>query len=174
VVETGLDAPGVILQRRADDKDTWPGALDVSVGGHYRAGETLADVTREMSEEVGQGATLDALVPLGRRIYLCDAENGTRDREIQDVFIWRTPLPFESFRPNPDEVAALELVRVDDFLALCTGNALTAPSRRLMPDGHVSASAVLDRDLIPSLDQYFRRAAVAIDLAIKGYPHPVI
>ena len=174
VVEADEGAPAVILQRRADDKDTWPGALDVSVGGHYRAGETLADVIREMPEEVGQGATIDALTFLGHRIYVCDAETGTRDREIQDVFLWRTPLAFRAFRPNPEEVAALELVPVVDLLSLVTGTVDTVASRRLLPDGAIVASTVQTSDLIPSLDGYFRRAAVAIDLAVKGYPHPVV
>ena len=52
VLGTGAGPHSVILQRRADDKDTWPGALDVSVGGHYRAGESLADVIREMPERL--------------------------------------------------------------------------------------------------------------------------
>ena len=142
VVEAGEEIPAVILQRRADDKDTWPGALDVSVGGHYRAGETLADVIREMPEEVGQGATIDALTFLGHRIYVCDAETGTRDREIQDVFLWRTPLAFRAFRPNPEEVAALELVPVVDLLSLVTGTVDTVASRRLLPDGAIVASTV--------------------------------
>jgi isopentenyldiphosphate isomerase len=174
VVESREGTPALILQRRADDKDTWPGALDVSVGGHYRAGETLADVLREMHEEVGQGATLDALRFLGRRTYVCDAEVGTRDREIQDVFMWRTPIVFDAFRPNPEEVAALELVTVADFLALATRNRSAVHAHRLLPDGAISESTVHYAELIPSVDGYFQRAAVAIDLAIKGYPHPVV
>jgi isopentenyldiphosphate isomerase len=174
VVTAGESTPAVILQRRADDKDTWPGALDVSVGGHYRAGETLRDVVREMSEEVGQGAPVEALDFLGHRMYACDAESGTRDREIQDVYIWRTPLPFDAFRPNPEEVAALELLTALDFLALTTGQITTAPSRRCLPRGEIIQAQVRHSDLIPSLDGYFARAAVAIDLTIRGYPHPII
>ena len=29
----------LLFQRRAPDKDTWPGRLDASIGGHYRSGE---------------------------------------------------------------------------------------------------------------------------------------
>jgi isopentenyldiphosphate isomerase len=174
VVTTDEPAPAVILQRRADNKDTWPGALDVSVGGHFRAGETLADVIREMPEEVGQVAPLAALTFLGHRIYVCDAESGTRDREVQDVFIWRTPLAFDAFRPNPEEVAALELVPATEFLALTTGRVQFASSRRRSPDGSVIGSEVRQSDLIPSLDGYFARVAVAIDLTLTGYPHPIV
>ena len=31
-------APELILQRRGRHKDTWPGFLDVTVGGHFKAG----------------------------------------------------------------------------------------------------------------------------------------
>ena len=45
--------PFALFQRRSRSKDTWPGALDVAVGGHLRAGETLADAIREAEEEIG-------------------------------------------------------------------------------------------------------------------------
>ena len=43
----------VVLQRRAADKDLEPLKLDVTVGGHYRAGELFVDVLREAEEEIG-------------------------------------------------------------------------------------------------------------------------
>ena len=43
----------VLLQRRAKGKDLEPGKVDVTVGGHYRAGETLLDVVREVEQEIG-------------------------------------------------------------------------------------------------------------------------
>ena len=48
-------APFVIFQRRSMTKDTWPGALDVAVGGHFRSGESLAETLREAEEEIGPG-----------------------------------------------------------------------------------------------------------------------
>jgi isopentenyldiphosphate isomerase len=44
----------VLLQRRAKDKDTNPGLLDVSVGGHIEPGATPLDsALRELEEETG-------------------------------------------------------------------------------------------------------------------------
>ena len=45
--------PFMLFQRRSKTKDTWPGKLDVAVGGHYRAGESLAETLRETEEEIG-------------------------------------------------------------------------------------------------------------------------
>src|SRR5919204_6713689 len=42
--------PALLLQRRGPHKDTWPNRLDSSVGGHFRAGETLDEVLREVEE----------------------------------------------------------------------------------------------------------------------------
>ena len=48
--EYGIDR--VLFQRRASGKDTWPDHLDVAVGGHFRAGETIEDAVREIDEEI--------------------------------------------------------------------------------------------------------------------------
>ena len=50
------DAAGcdfMVLQKRGPDKDIFPNALDVSVGGHYEAGESMAEGVREVREELG-------------------------------------------------------------------------------------------------------------------------
>ena len=40
--------PFLMFQRRSAAKDTWPGRFDTTVGGHFRAGETLAEAMREV------------------------------------------------------------------------------------------------------------------------------
>ena len=52
--------------------------------------------------------------------------DGTRDRELQDVFLWRSALPLDAFRPQPVEVAALAAVAVPDLLRLFAGEAPVA------------------------------------------------
>jgi 8-oxo-dGTP pyrophosphatase MutT (NUDIX family) len=46
-------APHLVFQRRSPGKDTYPGALDVAVTGHARAGEPLEATLREAEEEIG-------------------------------------------------------------------------------------------------------------------------
>ncbi|MFO8150831.1 MAG: NUDIX domain-containing protein, partial [Trueperaceae bacterium] len=43
----------VLLQRRSRTKDLAAGKVDVSVGGHLRAGEIWLDALREAEEEIG-------------------------------------------------------------------------------------------------------------------------
>jgi isopentenyldiphosphate isomerase len=163
----------LILQRRGLHKDTWPGRLDASVGGHYRAGETLRDVVREVEEEIGQGVRLEDLLPLGHRVAVSEPDGVTCDRELQDLFLWRSGLPLDAFRPQPVEVAALEAVAVSDLLRLFTGEAPLAPAVALTPDGRVSPREVRVEDFIPTFDRYFYRMAVLVDLAARDYPHLV-
>jgi hypothetical protein len=172
----GAESPRtlLLLQRRGPYKDTWPGRLDVSVGGHYRAGEALADVVREADEEIGRAARLEDLIPLGHRVAVSEPADGTRDRELQDVFLWRTALPLDAFRPQPVEVAALEAVSVAELLRLFTGETPAVPATVLFPGGRLARQEITAGDFIPTFDRYFYRVAAVVDLALKGYPHLVV
>jgi isopentenyldiphosphate isomerase len=164
------------LQRRGAHKDTWPGRLDASVGGHYRAGETLADVVREVEEEIGRAARLEDLIPLGHRQTVSEPSDGdgTHDRELQDVFLWRTDAPLDAFRPRPVEVTALDAAPVADLLRLTSGQTAGARVAVLTPDGALGEEEITAADFIPTFDRYFYRVVAVVDLALRGHPHLVI
>lgn len=110
--------PFALFQRRSRSKDTWPGALDVAVGGHLRSGETLAEAVREADEEIGLDVALEDLSRLGRRFAHRAA--GT-DNEVQEVFAVRSDLPLQAYRLHRDEVDAVVSVPLDASLALFEG-----------------------------------------------------
>lgn len=57
----------VLIHRRSDDKDVWPGWWDIAVGGVVTAGEEYSDAARrELREEMGIDATP---VEVGRGSY---------------------------------------------------------------------------------------------------------
>ncbi len=63
----------VLVHRRSQDKDLWPGLLDVACGGVLVAGEDPeAGARRELAEEVGIDDPGLPLEPLGRRWYRDD------------------------------------------------------------------------------------------------------
>jgi 8-oxo-dGTP pyrophosphatase MutT (NUDIX family) len=67
VVVRATDAR-VLIHRRSDDKDLWPGRWDLAVGGVVTAGEDYDTAARrELAEEVG--VTGAPLVPLGAGRY---------------------------------------------------------------------------------------------------------
>ena len=55
----------LLVHRRSDDKDLWPGRWDIAVGGVVAAGETYDDAARrELAEEAGiEADPLDDLGP---------------------------------------------------------------------------------------------------------------
>jgi isopentenyldiphosphate isomerase len=162
-------APFLMVQRRSPHKDTWPARFDATVGGHYRAGETLAETLREVEEEIGIVPDLKDLRPLGVRVCANEAQPGIVDREIQDVFLLRDDRPLESFRPNPAELAALvrfPLMPLIPFLAgesdEIDGESIAPAETRAEP-----VSARID-DFIPTIDRYFLRIAIAAQHVLRG------
>lgn len=110
---------GVLLQRRARDKASWPGYLDASAAGHLLTGEAVRDGLREADEELGAAFAFDDLESLGVH-RVDDAErSGVVNREVQHVFAVRDDRPLEAWRDfDRVEVAGLVLVGHDGFRAL--------------------------------------------------------
>jgi 8-oxo-dGTP pyrophosphatase MutT (NUDIX family) len=98
----------LVVHRRADWKDVWPGLWDVCFGGVVRAGESwAAAAVRELAEEVGVRVAEGALVGLGGGSY-ADGDVA----EVSEVFLARHDGPF---RPADGEVVALDLVPLADL-----------------------------------------------------------
>jgi isopentenyldiphosphate isomerase len=167
---TGADERGPFLtfQRRSTAKDTWGGKLDATVGGHFRAGESLAETLREVEEEIGVRVEKAELRPLGVRV--CANETAeTRDHELQSVFLWITNRPLFDFAPNPDELESLIRFRIDDLFDLFEGNVskIDGMARRPRAD-KLEVETVSLGDFIPNVDRYFYRVAIAAERALKG------
>ncbi len=159
----------LLFQRRAPDKDTWPGRLDASVGGHYRAGEAgAAAIARELDEELGLAADPSELVPLGvRRVE--SLEPGIVDRELQDIYLLRRDLPLMSYRLDPVEIDGLALLDASGATSLHEGVIVdldaiflprdaTAPQRR----------TITADDLIPNRGSYIGAIARAVAAILDG------
>lgn len=65
----------ILLQKRSDDKDSFPGCYDISSAGHIPAGcDYLTSAVRELKEELGLDVTADKLVFVGSKSLLTKAE----------------------------------------------------------------------------------------------------
>ena len=119
-VVTKRKGGAVVFQVRSEDKSTFSGLLDSTVGGHYKAGEQLEDVAREIKEEIGLAPDVKKLVPLGSRVDV-SGYDGLSKREIAEVFFIRDDRPLRAFKVDPLEVRALVEVRIWDGLRLFSG-----------------------------------------------------
>lgn len=162
----GVEAgePYLLVQRRAATKDTWPGYLDLTAGGHLAAGEEPLDGLREVEEELGLRADPGRLVPLGTRRAEQEIPGGL-DREFQDVFLLRDDTPPGELRLQREEVDAVLRLGLDDAEALApTGSAPALEYR----EGEVSEVRVRVPDFVPNTDGYLRRVASAARAALGG------
>lgn len=172
--------PYIVFQRRSDAKDTSPGKLDATVGGHLAAGESVEEALRETQEEIGLELSMRDLLPLGVRQAALDVESGVRDYEVQYVFLYRASLPLTAFAPNPAEVAALLEVPVPAALDLFTGkrSSLTAKAlcnQRCHPnEAWLAEQRVHAGDFVLQADRYFYRVCVQAALLCKDFPHIAI
>jgi isopentenyldiphosphate isomerase len=172
---TGIGANGepfLMMQRRNEHKDTWPGRLDATVGGHYRAGESRVETLRETEEEIGVTVDLDELRAAGVRIAVGTHNEKTRDQELQDVFLLRSDRPLTAYRPNPAELDALIHVPLASLLDLYAGDQTAIDAQNLdAKTGEITIVMLTLSDFIPSIDRYFYRVGIAAQALLRGDRH---
>ncbi|MCW5820218.1 MAG: NUDIX domain-containing protein [Trueperaceae bacterium] len=105
----------VLVQRRSWTKDLEGGKLDVSVGGHVRAGEPFVDSLREAEEELGLTLRPGQVEYLGTVVSVREYPGlpvPLTDREHQDVYVTRDERPLDEYRLQLEEVEAVYEVPV--------------------------------------------------------------
>ncbi|HWE64302.1 MAG TPA: NUDIX domain-containing protein [Chloroflexota bacterium] len=162
----------LLFQQRGAGKDTMPGLLTASVGGHYAAGEQLREVLREAREEIGWQANAEDLIALGLWRYEDTASDpGVIDRELQDVFFWPLEADLTEFRPAAAEVTALVEVAPRELLRLIEGRVRHIDVTRLRAgETRAERATVAIEDFVPSAEYHARVAGAALVYAGGGEP----
>ena len=110
----------VLLQRRAPDKDSFPGCWDISSAGHIPAGEEwLPSALRELKEELGLSVRPEKLVFLGKRkVFLRNMFHGRRyvDRQITAVYLLPVPFGNLGLRAQASEISDLAWMPLDQCI----------------------------------------------------------
>ncbi|MBO9351416.1 MAG: NUDIX domain-containing protein [Thermomicrobium sp.] len=160
----------VLLQRRSLTKDTMPGRVDVSVGGHFKAGEfvpgqplaplMLAAIVREVNEELGFRLEPSVIQWLGTR-WSEAVQANICDREVQYLYFWLRDGPLVAIEPDPREVAALLAVSVRGLLELLEQERMSVEAPVLWSSESGAGStrsvqAVTFADLVPGRQRYWR------------------
>ena len=97
----------VLLQKRSENKDSFPGMYDTSSAGHIPAGdEPLSSALRELKEELGVTAAPDELTYIGTfRIQYEKVFHDRlfRDNEVTRVYVYTKPV--DAFTLQESEVS---------------------------------------------------------------------
>ena len=102
----------VLLQKRSDNKDSFPGMYDTSSAGHIPAGEEpLESAVRELSEELGIIASADQLAHAGHfHIRYEKVFHGKlfRDNEYASVYVYDNPVEISDLSLQESEVSEVQ------------------------------------------------------------------
>ena len=113
------DEGEILLAQRAASKLIYPLLWDVSVAGHIDAGESIeAGAIREIKEEIGLKVKPKDLEKIG--VFECfqSYPNGIKDNEFHNTYISNLDISHKLLTPQEEEVEALKLVSMYDFLDL--------------------------------------------------------
>jgi len=164
VTGSGAGGPYLLVQRRAPEKDTWPGYLDVTAAGHLRAGEEIMDGLRELEEELGIEAEPERLIPLGTRRIEQEIPDGC-DREFHEVFLLLDSTPPQDLRLQKDEVESVFRIPLEAAERLGDGETILAEEWK---HGEPSGIRVSLADFVPNDDGYLAGVARAAREALEG------
>ncbi|MDH7443990.1 NUDIX hydrolase [Aquimarina sp. 2201CG14-23] len=101
----------ILLQKRADHKDTFPSLWDVSVAGHVSAGESRENsALREVKEEIGLSIEKKDLEFVG--VYLAEKQPRSNlfDNEFHYIYVSKLSVPIETLRLQEEEVSNIKLI----------------------------------------------------------------
>lgn len=112
----------ILLQRRAKNKLTWPGFLDISAAGHIDAGEApIIAAVREASEELALPLVADDLQLLFVRHVDHRLDSGVRENEFVWVYLYELPADSASFNLQKEEVDSVQWLSLGDLVELSHG-----------------------------------------------------
>ena len=99
----------ILLQKRSEEKDSFPGMYDTSSAGHIPAGEEpLHSALRELREELGLTASPEELKYAGSfRIQYEKEFHGRlfRDNEVTKVYVYDKPVSIQDLTLQESEVS---------------------------------------------------------------------
>lgn len=124
-------APQILLQKRSDDKDSFPGCYDISSAGHIPAGmDYLESAVRELKEELGVSVTEKQLLFCGQCCDRYEREfHGERfiDNQVSNIYVFLCPSDWteDTFTLQKEEVSGVLWMDFEECRQAVGGNAIS-------------------------------------------------
>jgi isopentenyl-diphosphate delta-isomerase len=154
--------PCVLFQKRSAAKMIAPGKFDVSVGGHYAAGEDAVIAgPREIREELGLSVPFSNMVSVGRRVFAYCFMPGIIEQEFQDIFLYPCVGGPGDLVLQAEEVDAVIELDVESGISLFSGSAQRATAMLVSP-GKGTAIVIAADDFVPCVDNYYLKLLLLV------------
>jgi 8-oxo-dGTP pyrophosphatase MutT (NUDIX family) len=160
--------PALIYQQRGWDMSWAPGLLDLAAGGHYQAGETLADGLREAEEELGKSYQPESLVNLGRRLFVGLDSKHREKRNVSDLYLVEDNAPLASYQLQAEEVEAICACPVSELLKAHRNPSYQFTVPALKHDGSNTTLKVSAKSFPENYDNYHYKMALLADRYCRG------
>jgi len=112
--------PELLLQKRSEGKDSFPGCYDISSAGHIPAGDDyLESAIRELEEELGIKAVPEELTFIGfHEGYAKETFYGRPfiNHEISKVYIYTGSVDIKKLKLQKEEVEAVKWMGLQECL----------------------------------------------------------
>ena len=112
IVRKSDECEEVLLQKRAMNKDSFPGRYDTSSAGHIQAGdEPEESAIRELHEELGIKASVDDLQFVDTFVIQYEKEfygKMFKDSEIAFVYVYTKPVNIDELTLQKEELDGVE------------------------------------------------------------------
>lgn len=137
----------ILLQKRADDKDSFPSCYDTSCAGHVSSGDDfISTALKELREELGitisESKLIHAFDQLVEKINVFYSKTFI-DREYNKVYLLHYDAPESAFIFQKEEISALKWIDAD---ALLKELELKNPEYCIMPDTYKKALSKLKNE----------------------------
>ena len=145
-----------LFQLRSRAKKIASGKYDVSVGGHYSAGEGPETAgPREIEEELGLRVSYASIVPLGKRVFVCCFAPGVREFEFQDIFLLPLDGPPHEVVLQRSEVDAVLEMDVEQGVRFFQGDIAALDCALTRSDGGRERVTVRSDEFVRCHDRYY-------------------
>ena len=110
----------ILLQKRSDSKDSYPGCYDISSAGHIPAGQDfIPSALRELKEELGVDASPENLIFCGQRHFEFQNSFHGRsfcDNQVSNVYVLKKDVPERDFVLQKEEVSSVRWIGLEECL----------------------------------------------------------
>jgi 8-oxo-dGTP pyrophosphatase MutT (NUDIX family) len=160
--------PAMVYQMRSPRSNWAPNKLDVTVGGHYQAGEKLADGLREVQEELGRHFEPQEVTYLGRKIYVGPDTTGRTRNNVVEVYVVEDDSPINSYKLEVAEVYALCVCPLEELLKTHHDSNYSFTTKSINNVGNEAEIQINCNSFPYNWDNYHYKMAVLADRLLKG------